>query len=139
MAGVIQSASFSDIKCDIPELTGDNYKIWKERILLHLGWMDIDYAIRKDEPAGVTEASTPDEVEEMLMMEEGEKVNLTIQGKKKKGSAKDKGNIPPQPIIKKESACFFCKKKGHMKKDCLKFKSWFDKKGYAKPKEASGK
>jgi hypothetical protein len=50
-------------KCDIPELSGDNYKIWKERILLHLGWMDIDYAIRKDEPAGITEASTPDEVD----------------------------------------------------------------------------
>jgi hypothetical protein len=62
------------------------------------------------------------------MMEEGEKVNLTIQGKKKKVSAKDRGNIPPQPIIKKESTCFFCKKKGHMKKDYLKFKSWLDKK-----------
>ena len=24
---------------------------------------------------------------------------------------------------------FFCKKKGHMKKDCLKFKIWLDKKG----------
>ncbi|KAK2452328.1 hypothetical protein QL285_000128 [Trifolium repens] len=67
--------------------------------------------------------------EERLMMEEGEKVNLTIQGKKKKGFAKDKNNIPPQPIIKKESSCFFCKKKGNMKKDCLKFKSWLDKKG----------
>uniref|UniRef100_A0A804JWV2 Uncharacterized protein n=1 Tax=Musa acuminata subsp. malaccensis TaxID=214687 RepID=A0A804JWV2_MUSAM len=40
----------SDIRCDIPELNGDNYKIWKERVLLHLGWMDIDYAIRKDKP-----------------------------------------------------------------------------------------
>jgi len=40
---VIQSANFSDIHCDIPDLKSDNYKIWKERILLHLGWMDIDY------------------------------------------------------------------------------------------------
>ncbi|CAJ2668437.1 unnamed protein product [Trifolium pratense] len=230
MAGVVQSANFSDFKCEIPELSGDNYKVWKERILLHLGWMDIDYAIRKDEPAAITAASTPDEVdlyekwersnrlsvmfiktkisagirgsveqhenvknliaaideqfvssdkarastliikfsnmkltevrgvrdhimrmrdiaaqlksleeEERLMMEEGEKVNLTVQGKKKKGSAKDKGNIPPQPIIKKESKCFFCKRKGHMKKDCIKFKSWLDKKGYAKPQETGGK
>ena len=43
---------------DIPELRGDNYKIWKERILLHLGYMDIDYAIRKSEPPEVTEEST---------------------------------------------------------------------------------
>ena len=62
-------------------------------------------------------------------MEEGENVNLTVQGKKKKESAKNKSHIPPQPTIKKESKYFFCKKKGHMKKDCLKFKSWMDKKG----------
>ena len=42
---------------DIPELRGDNYKIWKERILLHLGYMDIDYTIRKSEPTEVTEES----------------------------------------------------------------------------------
>ncbi|KAG6483039.1 hypothetical protein ZIOFF_059679 [Zingiber officinale] len=36
--------------CDVPELRGDNYKIWKERTLLHLGCKDVDYAIRKDEP-----------------------------------------------------------------------------------------
>ncbi|XP_045802648.1 uncharacterized protein LOC123921980 [Trifolium pratense] len=59
MAGASQPANFSDIRCDIPELRGDNYKVWKERILLHLGWMDIDYAIRKDEPPAITETSTP--------------------------------------------------------------------------------
>ncbi|PNX63818.1 hypothetical protein L195_g053703, partial [Trifolium pratense] len=51
---------------------------------------------------------------------------MIVQGKN--GSAKDKGNIPPQPIIKKESKCFFYKKNGRMKKDCLTFKSWLDKK-----------
>ena len=38
-------------------MRGDNYKIWKERILLNLGCMNIDYAIRKDEPC-ITETST---------------------------------------------------------------------------------
>ena len=47
---------------DFPELRGDNYKIWKEMILLHLGYMDIDYAIRKSEPPEVTEESTLVEV-----------------------------------------------------------------------------
>ena len=54
--------SFYDIQCDVPELKGDNYKIWKERILLQLGWMDIDYAIRKDEPPAITDESSPADV-----------------------------------------------------------------------------
>ena len=45
---VMQPANFSYIRCDIPELKGDNYKVWKERIIFHLGWMNIDYVIRKD-------------------------------------------------------------------------------------------
>jgi hypothetical protein len=60
---VFQYANFSDFKCDIPELNGYNYKIGKEKILLHLGWMDIDFAIRKDEAAGITETSEPDVVD----------------------------------------------------------------------------
>lgn len=28
-----------------------------------------------------------------------------------------------------DKSCFFCKKKGHMKKDCLKYKKWLEKKG----------
>ena len=47
---IMQPANFSNIKCDIRKLKGDSYKVWKERILLHLGCMDIDYAIRKDNP-----------------------------------------------------------------------------------------
>ncbi|KAJ8636237.1 hypothetical protein MRB53_010504 [Persea americana] len=58
MAGVVQPANVSDIRFDIPELKGDNYKVWKERVLLHLGWMDIDYTIRKDEPPALTNTST---------------------------------------------------------------------------------
>ena len=59
---VIQLVNFSDIRCDIPELKGDNYKVWKERILLHLGWMDIDYAIRIEEPPVVTETSSASDI-----------------------------------------------------------------------------
>ena len=63
------------------------------------------------------------------MMEEDEKVNLTTFGKKRKDQAKRKGNISIQPNIKKESKCFFCKKKGHIKKNYSKYKIWLDKKG----------
>ena len=46
-----------------------------------------------------------------------------------KDQAKGEGKISIHPSIKKESKCFFCDKKGHMKKDCSKFEIWLDKKG----------
>lgn len=49
-----------------------------------------------------------------------ESVHTVTQGKNKKQSQKEwKIKIPTQPNIK----CFFYKKKrGHMKKDCIKYK-----------------
>ncbi|XP_074306344.1 uncharacterized protein LOC141641586 [Silene latifolia] len=68
-----------------------------------------------------------------LLMEEGEKMNLTdaSSSKRQKDHTKDKekGKISAKPAIKKESTCFFCKKKGHTKIDCIKFKAWLKKKG----------
>ncbi|KAL5736957.1 hypothetical protein ACOSQ2_031745 [Xanthoceras sorbifolium] len=55
---ISQPTKFSNIRCDIPKLKSDNYKVWKERILFHLGWMDIDYTIRKDEPPAITDTSS---------------------------------------------------------------------------------
>ena len=60
-------------------------------------------------------------------MEDGEKVNLTTSGKKRKDQAKRNEKIHVQPGIKKVSV-FLCKKKAHTK-DCSKFKIWLDKKG----------
>ena len=54
--------------------------------------------------------------EEMLQTKEGKRV-------------KKKGKIPALSMIKKEPKYFFWKKKGHMKKDCPKFKNWLEKKG----------
>ncbi|KAF7812098.1 Retrovirus-related Pol polyprotein from transposon TNT 1-94 [Senna tora] len=65
-----------------------------------------------------------------LLAEMGESAHLANQGKdKNQAKKKGKGKAPIQGGIKKESKCFFCKKKGHMKKDCMKFKAWLDKKG----------
>ncbi|RVW83740.1 hypothetical protein CK203_045965 [Vitis vinifera] len=225
----MQPANFSNIKCDIPELKGDHHKVWKERIFLHLGCMDIDYAIRKDKPTIIDTSTTAEKAlyeqweqsnrlslmfiktkisdgirgsvdqhdnvkallkaideqfvtsdkalastlimkfsslrltnvsgvrehimqmrdiaaqlkileEGRLKMELGENALMTMEGKdqnqpKKKG----KGKILSQGGIKKVNRCFFCKKKGHMKKGCTKFQKWLEKKGYAKPKEANAK
>ena len=77
--------------------------------------------------------------EERLVMELGESAMLvTTHGKNKrndtshtytsKSDQKGKGRIPPRVDIKKENKCFFCKRKRHEKKDCPKFKKWFEKK-----------
>ena len=269
----MQPIKYYDVRRNIPELNGNYYKIWKERILLHLGWMDINYAIRKDKPI-ITTTSTQEEnvfyeqweqsnsfyimfiktsifvgihgsieqhiyvwallkaideqfstldkalestlimkfsslrltsvkgVRELIMemrdkvaqiktlevdmsksflvhnilntlplqyvpfkisynthkdkllinglltmcieekgrllMEQGESSMLVTQEKyhnrgmnqsENQANKKGKSKIPPQGGIKKESKCFFCKKKGHVKKDCAKFKKWLEDKG----------
>ena len=72
--------------------------------------------------------------EERLVMEMGESALLTTAYRKNKAiksQAYQKGNgkIPPQADIKKVAKCFFCKKKGHMKKNCPGFQKWLEKKG----------
>ncbi|RVW65982.1 Retrovirus-related Pol polyprotein from transposon TNT 1-94 [Vitis vinifera] len=68
-----------------------------------------------------------------LLMEQGESAMLVAQRKGKKGksqaSQKGKQQISPKSDIKKDEKCFFCKKKGHVKKKCLKFQNWLEKKG----------
>ena len=54
----ILPVSFSNMKCEILDLNGDNYKMWKKRRLMQLGWVDINYAIRKNEPLAVIPTST---------------------------------------------------------------------------------
>ena len=68
---------------DIPELRGDNYKIWKERILLHLGYMDIDYAIWKSEPPNVIEENTLVEVALFERWERSNRLSVMLIKKKK--------------------------------------------------------
>ena len=88
---VVQPANFSEIHCDIPELKGDNYKVWKERIILHLGWMDMDYAIRKDEPPTLTNTSTAADI---MLYERWEQSNrLSMMFIKTRISAGIRGSV----------------------------------------------
>ena len=67
-----------------------------------------------------------------LIMEMGESTHMAIQGKNKnqynQDKQKGKKKLAPKADIKKDFTCFFCKKKGHMKKDCIKYKKWLEKK-----------
>ena len=64
-------------------------------------------------------------------MGEGQIVNLTTSLTNKKNQVNQKGKMYTKPVIKKESQCFFCKRRDmrHMKKDYTKFKNWLVKKG----------
>ena len=86
-----QTVSFSDIQCDVPEHKGDNYKIWKERILLQLGWMDIDFDIRKDEPPAIIDASS---IVAVMLYEQWEQSNwLNVMFIKTKISVEIRGSV----------------------------------------------
>ena len=43
---------------NIPMLNGTNFKKWKKHVIIVLGCMDLDYALREDRPANLTNAST---------------------------------------------------------------------------------
>ena len=56
----------------------------------------------------------------------------TSQNKKKmraKDTAEDSSQQKKQKNQDKEFTCFFCKKAGHMKKNCPKYAKWRVKKG----------
>ncbi|XP_071933740.1 uncharacterized protein [Coffea arabica] len=46
---------------NIPMLNGINFKSWKENLLIVLGVMDLDLALRNDSPPSLTDQSTSDE------------------------------------------------------------------------------
>ena len=74
---ILSHTSISDIRLDVPKLNGDNYKVWKKRILLHLGCMDIDYAIRKDEPI-ITDTSTPTKLVNHDLWERSNRLSVMV-------------------------------------------------------------
>ncbi|KAF7814776.1 uncharacterized protein G2W53_028745 [Senna tora] len=51
-------ASLSITINGIPVLNGTNFKIWKERIMIMLGCLDLDHAFRLERPADLTNTST---------------------------------------------------------------------------------
>ena len=72
-----------------------------------------------------------------LLMEQEESAMLVTEAKyqnqgrnqsKNQASKKGKNKVPPHGSIKKESKCFFCKKKRHVKEGCAKFKKWLKNK-----------
>ena len=45
----------------VPVLNGNNFKDWKENMMIVLGCMDLDLSLRMDEPTSLTDASSADD------------------------------------------------------------------------------
>ncbi|KAL6327955.1 hypothetical protein AAG906_031299 [Vitis piasezkii] len=79
--------------------------------------------------------------EEVRLRQEGHNLALAVTHgvTKKKGKFKKGKNFPPKKSGPREGSqshdgkftisCYFCGKKGHVKKDCIKRKAWFEKRG----------
>ena len=94
---VMQPVNFFNMKCDIPELKCGNYKVWKEIIVLHLGCMDIDYAIRKDKPTIIDTSTTA----EKALYEQWERSNrLSLMFIKTKISYGIRGSVDQHDNVK---------------------------------------
>nr|XP_028949145.1 uncharacterized protein LOC114821289 [Malus domestica] len=77
---------------NIETLTGSNFKKWKEDIEIVLGLMDLDLALREDQPATITTEST---TYQRIKSEKWERANrMSIMIMKKAMAQSVKGGIP---------------------------------------------
>ena len=89
--------------------------------------------------------------EEVRLRQEGHNLALAVTHgvTKKKGKFKKGKNFQPKKSGPGEGSqshngkftvsCYFCGKKGHVKKDCIKRKAWFEKRGIPYNQETKGK
>ncbi|XP_022862761.1 uncharacterized protein LOC111382947 [Olea europaea var. sylvestris] len=78
---VLASSSATTISANvnsIPILNGTNFKNWKENILIVLGCMDLDLALRVEEPTPLTEESSPDERRNFERRDRSNRMSLMI-------------------------------------------------------------
>lgn len=74
-------ASVSTISANInsiPVLNGTNFKNWKENIEIVLGCMDLDLALRIEQPASLTDASSPDDKKNFEKWDRSNRMSLMI-------------------------------------------------------------
>ncbi|RVW80762.1 Retrovirus-related Pol polyprotein from transposon TNT 1-94 [Vitis vinifera] len=78
---ILASFSASSISANvniIPVLNGTNFKKWKEHVIIVLGCMDLDYALRVDRPSDLTSASTAEQRSAMEKWERSNRMSLMI-------------------------------------------------------------
>ena len=62
----------------IPMLNGTNFKDWKGKLLINLGCMELDHALRKEQPSPLTADSTPNEKLDFERWDRSNRMSLMI-------------------------------------------------------------
>ena len=75
---IISASSISANVNNIPVLNGTNFKKWKEHVIIVLGCMDLDYALRVDRPSDLTSVSTAEQRSAMEKWERSNRMSLMI-------------------------------------------------------------
>ena len=95
---VISTFVLSNKSSRIPFLNGDNFSDWKDKILLTLGCMDLDLALRVDEPPEPTDESSAAEKSASDKWERSNRLSLMLI--KSHISQSIRGSIPPSNKVK---------------------------------------
>ncbi|RVW38473.1 Retrovirus-related Pol polyprotein from transposon TNT 1-94 [Vitis vinifera] len=74
----VLASSISANVNNIPVLNGTNFKKWKEHVIIVLGCMDLDFALREDRPSDLTSASTAEQRSTMEKWERSNRMSLMI-------------------------------------------------------------
>ena len=86
-------SSLSSMVSSVPILTGTNFSEWKEKVELTLGVLDLDLALREDEPNPLTEESTEEKKE---FYKNWEKTNrLSVMFLRMTIASNIKSSLPP--------------------------------------------
>ena len=95
----VNASSISSNLNSIPVLNGSNFLKWKEHVNIVLGCMDLDFALRVDEPPKPTEFSTADQKTNYEKWERSNRMSLMIT----KHSISDsiRGAMPEEDNAKK--------------------------------------
>ncbi|KAI6697895.1 hypothetical protein NL676_018014 [Syzygium grande] len=79
--GAITPANITASINSIPMLNGTNFKSWQENLLIVLGVMDLDLALRIDSPTLLNDQSTSDQKKDMERWERSNRMCMMIMKK----------------------------------------------------------
>ncbi|KAI6682979.1 hypothetical protein NL676_028892 [Syzygium grande] len=135
MDSAITPANITASINSIPMLNGTNFKSWQENLLIVLGVMDLDLALRIDSPTPLNDQSTSDQKRDMERWEKSNRMCMMIMKKaipeafrstmsEKITTAKEFLTDIEKRFVKSEKAEI-----GHVKKNCTNYHAWRAKKG----------
>ncbi|KAI5416052.1 hypothetical protein KIW84_041190 [Lathyrus oleraceus] len=86
-------ASISANLNSVSVLNGENFKDWKENIKLVLGCMDLDLALRKEQPASPIESTTSKQMKDYEKWDRSNHMCLMIIKRFKKSDKAEKNTL----------------------------------------------